>query len=117
MFVGAGKVRELASWAGFKVFEAVYVDTPSEATVGAQWVPTRKVAEGKEDVNARVVAKEYQGPGWGLTWRAHAPGALKKWEISSRRTLQNEEQRNIRGPKARITSKRRRPALPKKYSA
>ena len=56
------KVNELDSWKRFKAFEPLKESNVPMAVVSAGLVHTRKMADGKECAQERLVAKGYQDP-------------------------------------------------------
>ena len=60
--VKAGKQRELAAWGKLDVFPPRDACKVRKQIVQRRWLLTRKMAEGKKCVKARLVAKCFQGP-------------------------------------------------------
>ena len=60
--VSAAKKGELNDWRKFKIYRPLKGLTPSKSIVDARWATSQKMVDGEKDVEARLVAEEYQGP-------------------------------------------------------
>ena len=59
----AANVKELDDWKKFDVFEPRRDCKVSKQIAQTRWVLTWKMVDGQESANARLVAKDYWGPG------------------------------------------------------
>ena len=89
------KGRELEAWKQSKVYSPVQMGTEARDEVDTRWAPTQKEVDGKDTVEARLVAKGHQDTGLrdgnvdiaGCVSRRSSrfqlipPSALRKWKL------------------------------------